>query len=157
MAQSGTTVKARIERKIFNAPPASTITIRTLTRGDGEYGGYGGTTRSYGNAASTVGVPYGFISGERRYEQFGFNAEGESLIAVKADTTVAQGDLVYISAMGLLGEVLDIKEYPYNDVNLAKIIKIKEVLEIPVFEASNFVLQDGNNFVFQDGSNFIFN
>lgn len=128
MVQSGSTIKAKIEKKIFSTPPASNITIATVTRGDGSLGGYGGTSKTYGTPVATVGVPYGFISGDRKYMKMGFNSEGETKIAVPADTVVKQGDKITITSESLVAEVFKINEYPFNDVNLARILLIKEFI-----------------------------
>ena len=128
MAQSGATIKAKIERKIFSKPPASDITIEEVTKGDGDYGGFGGTTKTYGAATATVGVPYGFISASTSFMKMGFNSEGTSMIAVPEATSIKAGDKVTITSEGLIGFVTEVKEYPYNNVNLARIVTIKEQL-----------------------------
>jgi hypothetical protein len=128
MAQSGTVVREKINSKVFNTTVATTINIYTVTKGDGNYGGFESTSKSESAPVEALGVPYGVITGDRNYLSMGFNSEGESLIAVRYDTTVNEDDYVEIPVISLKGKVIKVTEYPYGGVNLAKIITIKRQL-----------------------------
>jgi len=131
MVQSGTTIKAKIDKKIFSKPPGSTITIykKSVTSSDGAYGGFSGTTKVYATVGvEVIGVPYGVLSKDRNYMKMGLNSEGQSKLAVPSETDVSQGDLVTLIPTGTYGEVEVVNEYPFNDINIAKIILLKEYL-----------------------------
>jgi len=128
MAQSGTIVRNKINQKIFNTTVGTTINISKVTKVDGNYGGFESTSKTYATSSSAIGVPYGVVSGDRNYLSMGFNGEGMSLIAVQFDTDVEQDDKIEIPVISLTGYVTKVTDYPYGDVNLAKIITIKETL-----------------------------
>lgn len=136
MAQSGTTVKAKIEAKIFSTPPGTAITIYPITKStDSSYGGYEGASDVYDDydKYSTTGVPYGFVSGDRGYKSFGLTAEGETKIAIPAGSSIKQEDRIVISTNpDTTFKVLKIQEYPFNNVNLAFILTIKQDLTVPL-------------------------
>jgi len=149
MAQSGPVVRDKITAKIFNSIVGSTINVYALTStGDGNYGGYGGTSKVYGSPLATIGVPYGTLTANRQYNNMGFNAEGESKIALPHTTVIKSGDIVQIPVSGLYGEVLVVNDYPYGNVSLATIITIKELLVTPQFELLD--LEDSLGILLQD-------
>jgi len=137
MAQPGNVVKQKIENKIFISPPATTITITPITRASGgSFGGYGGLTNTTGTPVDTVGVPYGWITGDRAYQSFGLTQEGETKIAVKAEEVVEQDFQITFTGANLPDYLTDkvfivkkIQDYPYNNYNLARILTIKEVVK----------------------------
>jgi hypothetical protein len=128
MVASGAKLKAKIEAKIFKAPPASVVTIlsRTTTSNTNGYYGFSSSTSS----TTTLGVPYAFTRETQVYYNFGTDEEGQTKVALKADTSVKKGDLVKIASFtSKTFEVQDINDYPYHDTNLAIIVTVKELLE----------------------------
>src|SRR6056297_655517 len=122
MVLSGTAARTKILNKIFSKPPATDIIITPVTESvSGSEYGYGGTSRTDGTPVSTVGVPYGYVSGDRQYNSFGLNAEGETRIAVKPSETIKQGDTITFTTSDQTFEVLKVAEYPYNNILLCYI------------------------------------
>lgn len=128
MVQSGATVKARIEGKIFKKPPGTDVTITPITRSQGGLSGYEGNTDAEGTSVVVIGVPFNVLRNSRDYQSFGTDAEGQTKVAVKADTSVSRNDKIEIAATGKSYEVVDIEDYPYNDLNLAIILTAKEII-----------------------------
>ena len=149
MVQSGETIKAKIEKKIFSTPPGSTIQLyKKISVDSGDYGGFSGTSVTYDtNPISLIGVPYSTISKDRHYNSIGLNAEGESKIAVPSDTDVEQGDLILLIPSNTLGVVEKINEYPFNDINIAKILYLKEYVgDSPIDTTDSFLTSLGEVF-----------
>lgn len=150
MAQSGDIVKAKIERKIFNSPPATSIQITPITRAEaGSYGGYGGLTDTAGTPVATIGVPYGYLTGDRAYFSFGLTQEGETKVAVKESEVVEEDYEITFTGANLPSYITDktfvvkkIQDYPYNNYNLARILTIKEIVSS---STQNLNLVDSNS------------
>lgn len=129
MVLSGTAAKTKILNKIFSKPPATDITITPVSETVvGSEGGFNGTQKIEGTVVTTIGVPYGYVSGDRRYNNFGLSAEGETRIAIKPSETIKQGDKITFTTSDKDFEVLTINEYPYNNERLCHILTIKELL-----------------------------
>jgi hypothetical protein len=141
MVQSGAVVKTKIEKRIFSSPPGTTITIYPVTKSaEGSYGGYSGQSEEYNeyDKVVTIGVPYGFISNDRNYMSFGLSAEGETRMAVSSNENFKQGDRIIMSTNPKVKfKILKIQEYPYDDVNLANILTIKQDISEPLDTETN--------------------
>jgi asparagine N-glycosylation enzyme membrane subunit Stt3 len=130
MVATGTKLKAKIEAKIFKKPPASDITIYTITTTSNTMSGYYGVTQTSTTSTTTIGVPYAFTKADQQYYNFGTDKEGETRIALKANAVVKKGDLITITSVGSKTyEVQEINEYPYHNVNLAIIVTVREKLQ----------------------------
>jgi hypothetical protein len=128
MVASGAKLKAKIEAKIFKAPPASIVTIISRTTTSSTLNGYYGFT-STSTSTTTLGVPYAFTRDSQEYFNFGTDKEGQTRVALKSDVTVKKGDLLRIDAVtSKTFEVQDINDYPYHDTNLAIIVTVRELL-----------------------------
>jgi len=130
MVQSGSAVKTILENKVFVKPPGSYVTITPISEAKtGSEGGYGGTTKTTGTPVTVIGVPYGYLSGDRKYTSMGINSDGEIRIAIPADTSANEGDSVTITSSDIPSqsfEIISITDYPYNEVNVARIISCKK-------------------------------
>jgi len=129
MVATGLTVKTRIENKIFKKPPATDIIITPRAEvSAGSLGGYDGFTLTEGTAVTTIGVPYSTIRSSRVYYNFGTDAEGQTKIAIKSSESVKKGDKITISTTNKVYEVTEIEDYYYNNLNLAIVLTIKEII-----------------------------
>jgi hypothetical protein len=130
MAQRGADVRAKLNDRIFSQPPASSITITSRTVVAGSLSGYYGQTITIATATTTVGVPYNVTTQTFEHNAFGNNPQdGEMRLAVRYDADVESQDLLNIEAITGTYQVSDIKDYPYNGVNLCRILTIKQLLE----------------------------
>jgi len=126
MAASGTIIKKRLESKIFAKPPATDITITPVAVASTTLSGYYGYSETESATVTTVGVPYAFSRDTRQYYNFGLDSEGQTKMAIKADETVAKNDKITITSSNKTFIVTDIEDYPYNNINLAIILTLKE-------------------------------
>lgn len=128
MARSGTQVKTYFESKIFVSPPASVITITPVTVGVGTLNAYDGVTSTTATSYTCLATPYNFVSNDVSFQTFGEPSDGVMNVCVPTSATVEPRYLVRIDADSRTFEILTIKRYPYNSINLCNIITIKELL-----------------------------
>jgi hypothetical protein len=128
MAQSGTTIRTKLNQRVFVSPPGTSMTYVPVSVSSATDGGYEGNTKTFGTGVATIVVPYGFISQRLDFKSIGLNAEGEMQLAVKYDVPVKSQDLFIGSLSAVYGTfvVQTVRPYPYDGVNLCTIITVKK-------------------------------
>jgi hypothetical protein len=128
MAQSGLTIRQKLNQRVFVSPPGTPMTYLETSVTSNTMGGYEGNTKTYSAPVTTIVVPYGFISHKSEYNSFGYNAEGECNLAVKHDIPVKKDDVFVGTLDAVSGTfvVKTVRPYPYDSVNLCTIITVKK-------------------------------
>lgn len=129
MAQSGSTIRTKLNQRVFVAPPATACTLtRVSTTTSGTYGGYDGNSVTSTSIQAILAVPYGFISDVKNYNSYGLDNDGEMKVALKHTVTVSIGDLMTITTATGTYQVTQVEPYPYDGVNLCTIATLKQLL-----------------------------
>jgi hypothetical protein len=131
MAQSGTTIRTKLNQRVFVSPPGTSAIYYGVTISPATMGGYEGNTEVIGTGITTIVVPYGYISKEASYRSFGMENNGEMQVAIKHDVPVKIQDLFYITASDITSgtfRVTQVRPYPYDGVNLCSIVTVKRDL-----------------------------
>lgn len=128
MAQSGTTIRTKLNQRVFVSPPGTPMKHHSVTITSATSGGYEGNTETIGSATTTIVVPYGFMSQALNFHSSGLNEEGEMMLAVKHDIDVNRQDLFVGTLDAVYGtfEVNTVRPYPYDGVNLCTIVSVKK-------------------------------
>jgi hypothetical protein len=129
MAQTGLTIRTKLNQRVFVAPPATSCILTPVTTTmSGTFGGYDGNTVTYGEATIILAVPYGVLSDMKNYNSYGLDNDGEMKLAVKHTVSTTIGDQITITSLSGTFQVVEIEPYPYDGINLCTILTIKQTL-----------------------------
>lgn len=125
---SGTDIFNQINADILdNTEIRSTLTHYTSSKALSADGGYSASTETSGSGTTLYGVPFNLIHSRHSAQRWGELAEGEIRFIIKGTVTITMGDRIDFRSKTY--KVRDIREFPFNDVIVAKVITLKEGLD----------------------------
>lgn len=129
MAQTGLTIRTKLNQRVFVAPPATSCVLTpVVTSTTGSYGGYDGNAVTYGTPETILAVPYGVMSDSKDYNSFGLDNDGVMKLAVKHTVSTTIGDFLNITSLSGTFQITEIEPYPYDGINLCTILTIRQTL-----------------------------
>lgn len=115
-------IQNKLQTKVFSKL-GSSLTVRRLTTSTDKWGDPSTTGTS---DTAVTGVPFNFLKNNKTFNPFGVAQEGEIDMVLPYGTDIIKGDQVIFDSVTF--DVFEIEKFPYDDGNIAFLIRLKEQL-----------------------------